>query len=50
MAKFNGFLSNLKGSLGSLTFKQYGGQTIVSEKITQRANSKTERQQRQRME
>lgn len=49
MAKFNGFLSNLKGSLGSLTFKQYGGQTIVSEKITQMTDSKTDGQQRQRM-
>ena len=49
MAKFNGILSNIKGSLGNLTFKQNGGQTIVSEKITQMADSKTESQQRQRM-
>lgn len=49
MARLNGILSKLKGSVGSLTFKQNGGQTVVSEKITKSTNSKTESQQKQRM-
>lgn len=49
MARLNGILSKLKGSVGSLTFKQNGGQTVVSEKITQTTNAKTELQQKQRL-
>lgn len=49
MARLNGILSKLKGSVGSFTFKQNGGQTVVSEKITKSTNSKTESQQKQRM-
>ena len=49
MARLNGILSKLKGSVGSLTFKQNGGQTVVSEKITQTTNAKTEFQQKQRL-
>ena len=45
MARLNGILSKLKGSVGSLTFKQNGGQTVVSEKITQTTNAKTDLQQ-----
>lgn len=49
MARLNGILSKLKGSVGSFTFKQNGGQTVVSEKITKSTNSKTKSQQKQRM-
>ena len=35
MARLNGILTKLQGSVGSFTFKQNGGQTVVSEKITQ---------------
>ncbi len=49
MARLNGILSKLKGSVGSLTFKQNSGQTVVSEKITRQSNARTESQQKQRM-
>lgn len=49
MARLNGILSKLKGSVGSLTFKQNGGQTVVSEKITKTTDAKTELQQKQRL-
>ena len=42
-------LTKLQGSVGSFTFKQNGGQTVVSEKITQRINAKTNGQLKQRM-
>ena len=29
MAKLNGILTKLQGSVGSFTFKQNGGQTVV---------------------
>ena len=38
----------MKGSAGSLTFKQVNGQTVVSEKVTAVRNSRTPAQQRQR--
>ena len=49
MARLNGILTKLQGSVGSFTFKQNGGQTVVSEKITQRINAKTNGQLKQRM-
>lgn len=49
MARLTGIISKLNGSAGNLTFRQNGGQTIVSEKITQTTNAKTELQQKHRM-
>lgn len=49
MARLNGVISKLKGSVGNLTFRQSSGQTVVSEKITRTTNSKTTAQQKQRM-
>lgn len=49
MAFIKGIISKMNGSVGNLTFKQCGGQTIVSEKITQTTDAKTEQQQKQRM-
>ena len=49
MAILNGILKKLNGSAGSLTFKQMGGKTVVSEKVTQVKKSKTTGQMRQRM-
>ena len=45
----NGIISKINGSAGNLTFKQTGGQTIVSEKVTQTNDPKTELQVKQRM-
>lgn len=49
MAILKGIISKMNGSAGSLTFKQTGGQTVVSEKVTQTTDAKTELQQKQRM-
>ena len=49
MARLTGVISKLNGSAGNLTFRQNGGQTVVSEKITQTTNAKTELQQKQRL-
>ena len=49
MARLTGIISKLNGSAGNLTFRQNGGQTVVSEKITQTTNAKTELQQKQRL-
>lgn len=49
MAILKGIISKMNGSAGNLTFKQTGGQTIVSEKVTQTTDAKTELQQKQRM-
>lgn len=48
MAILNGLLRKLNGSAGQLTFKTVKGQTIVSEKVTNVSNPRTEGQQRQR--
>ena len=48
MAILNGILKKLNGSAGSLTFKQYSGQTVVSEKISVVKKSNTPMQMRQR--
>ena len=49
MAILKGIISKMNGSAGNLTFKQSGGQTVVSEKVTQTTDAKTELQQKQRM-
>lgn len=49
MAILTGIISKMIGSAGNLTFKQSGGQTIVSEKITQTTDAKSALQQKQRM-
>ena len=38
----------MKGSMGNLTFKQLNGQTVVSEKVTEIANPRTDAQMRTR--
>ena len=48
MAKFSGLLRKQIGSIGDLTFKQVNGVTIVSEKITQMTNPRTDGQMRTR--
>lgn len=48
MAKFSGLLRKQAGSIGDLTFKQVNGVTIVSEKITQMTNPRTDGQMRTR--
>ena len=48
MAKFTGLLRKQIGSIGDLTFKQVNGVTIVSEKITQMTNPRTDGQMRTR--
>ena len=48
MAILNGILKKLNGSAGSLTFKQYAGQTVVSEKISVVKRSNTPMPMRQR--
>ena len=49
MAILKGIISKFNGSAGNLTFKQSGGETIVSEKVTQVNDAKSEPQVRQRM-
>ena len=48
MAKFSGLLRKQIGSIGDHTFKQVNGVTIVSEKITQMTNPRTDGQMRTR--
>ena len=48
MAILNGVVRKMKGSMGNLTFKQVNGQTIVSEKVTELANPRTDAQMRTR--
>lgn len=48
MSKFTGLLRKQVGSIGDLTFKQVNGMTIVSEKITQMTNPRTDGQMRVR--
>ena len=48
MARLDGIFKKMKGSAGSLTFKQVNGQTVVSEKATTVKNTRTSGQQRQR--
>lgn len=48
MGKFTGLLRKTVGSIGDLTFKQVNGMTIVSEKITQMTNPRSDGQMRVR--
>ena len=48
MATFNGLLKRMEGSVGDLTFKSLNGQTVVSQKITEIANPRSDRQMRTR--
>ena len=48
MAKFSGLLRKQVGSIDDLTFKQVNGMTIVSEKITQMTNPRSDGQMRVR--
>ena len=48
MATLDGIWKKMKGSAGSLTFKQVNGQTVVTEKATTVKNTRTSGQQRQR--
>lgn len=48
MGKMYGLLRKQVGSIGDLTFKQVNGVTIVSEKITQMTNPRTDAQMRVR--
>ena len=48
MAILNGIVSNLKGSAGNLTFRRAGGQTVVSEKVTEVKVTRTDPQERHR--
>lgn len=48
MGKFTGILRKMDGSVGDLTFKQVNGMTIVSEKITQMTNPRSDGQMRVR--
>ena len=49
MAILKGIISKLNGSAGNLTFKQLGGKTVVSEKISSTTDAKTLPQQKQRI-
>ena len=48
MGKLTGIISKISGSAGNLTFKQRGGETIVSEKVTQIRNPRTDAQMQTR--
>ena len=48
MAILNGIIKKMEGSIGDMTFKQVNGQTIVSQKITNIANPRSESQMRTR--
>lgn len=48
MAVLNGLIKKMEGSVGDLTFKQVGGQCVVSQKITSISNPRSEAQMRTR--
>ena len=48
MARLTGIISKLKGSAGNLTFRRDRGKTLVSEKVTETTNAKTELQLKHR--
>ena len=48
MAIINGIIRKMAGSVGDFTFKQLNGQTIVSEKVTNVHNPRTEAQMKTR--
>ena len=49
MAILNGIIKRMEGSVGDLTFKSLNGQTVVSQKVTEIANPRSDRQMRTRM-
>ena len=49
MAVLNGIIKRMEGSVGDLTFKSLNGQTVVSQKITEITNPRSDRQMRTRM-
>ena len=49
MAILNGIIKKMTSSAGQLTFKTVNGQGVVSEKVTVVKNSRSSRQQHQRM-
>ena len=49
MAVLNGIIKRMEGSVGDLTFKSLNGQTVVSQKITEISNPRSDRQMRTRM-
>ena len=48
MGKLSGIISKISGSAGNVTFKQRSGETIVSEKVTQVRNPRTNAQMQTR--
>ena len=48
MGKLTGIISKISGSAGNVTFKQRSGETIVSEKVTQVRNPRTNAQMQTR--
>lgn len=48
MAVIKGIMSNMKGSVGEVTFRRTGSQTVVSQKVTEVTVTRTEQQMRQR--
>ena len=48
MGKLSGIISKINGSAGNITFRRLNGETVVSEKVTQVRNPRTEAQMRTR--
>ena len=48
MGKLNGIISKISGSAGNLTFKRRMGETVISEKVTQVRNPRTNAQMQTR--
>ena len=49
MARLSGLIRKMSGSAGDFTFKRSGGETVVSEKVTDVKNVRSSAQQRHRM-
>ena len=48
MGKLSGIISKINGSAGNITFRRLNGETVVSEKVTQVRNPRSEAQMRTR--
>ena len=48
MGKLSGIISKINGSAGNITFRRLNGETVVSEKVTQVRNPRSEGQMRTR--
>ena len=48
MANFTGIMSKISGSAGQFTFKRVNSMTVVTEKITEVRNPRSDAQMRQR--